>query len=237
MKNNKVSSEKPYEQLAKYYDKFTNISVLDVYKKMLGKPKGSRILDLGCGTGTLLCNFSRENETYGIDESAEMINIAKTKDRKSAYSMGDIKSFKTTNKFDVITCAFDTVNHLSTLKEWEQLFIAVNACLNETGIFIFDFNTIEGFDQYSRQTIYKNIDNNHFIMRAKVNGQICFWAIDGFIKEPTGLFKHTKITIKERSYPTTLIIKKVEKYFSIVDVLKTDPKRIYIKAKKKQPAD
>lgn len=237
MKNNKVSSNKPYKQLAEYYDKLTNTNVLDVYKEIIGKQKGSRILDLGCGTGTLLSNFSRENETYGIDESVEMINIAKTKDQKSTYSIDDIKSFKTTHKFDIITCAFDTINHLSSIREWGQVFASVNACLNDAGIFIFDFNTIDGFDQYSRQTIYKNIDKNYFIMQTKVNGQICYWSIDGFIKEQAGLFRHTELFIKERSYPNALIMKNIEKYFSIVDVLKTDPKRIYIKAKKKQPSD
>lgn len=233
MIKNNILSNKPYKQLAKYYDGLTNLDVLTTYKSIIGEIKDLYMLDLGCGTGTLLKYYSSKNKTYGIDEMPEMIKIAKAKDKNTHYSIGDIKNFKIDKKFDVITCAFDTINHLSSLNEWEQLFKTVSINLSVGGMFIFDFNTIDGFNNYSYQTIFKQIGKDYFLMRAKTKGEICFWMIDGFTKESTGLFKHAEFIIKERSYPKNLIIKTVEKYFSIVDTLDQDNNRIYIKARKR----
>ena len=230
---NKILSNQSYKQLAKYYDELTNLKVFTVYKSIIGEIKGSRMLDLGCGTGTLLKYYSSKNETFGIDGSPEMIKIAKAKDKNTHYSIGKIKNFKINKKFNLITCAFDTINHLSTLKDWEKLFKTVVANLSDDGIFIFDFNTIEGFANYSGRTIFKKIGKDYIIMRVKTEGQICFWQIDGFIKESSGLFKHKEFTIKEHSYPNNLIIKKVKKYFSIINIINLDNNRIYIKAKKR----
>ena len=223
---------KTYKQLAEYYDKLTDLKVFATYKSIIGKIRSLRMLDLGCGTGTLLKYYSSKNETYGIDGAPEMIKIAKAKDKNTYYSIGEIKNFKVNKKFNIITCAFDTINHLSTLREWEQLFKMVNAHLGDGGIFIFDFNTIQGFNNYSNWTIFKKIGKDYFLMRVKVEGQICLWLIDGFIKESAGLFKHKEFIIKERSYPNTLIIKKVKKHFSVVNII-NDKNRTYIKAKKR----
>lgn len=228
----KTSNNRVYRYFAKYYDEFTNLKVFAAYKFIIGKIRGLRVLDLGCGTGTLLKYYSAKNGTYGIDGSPEMIKIAKTKDKKTYYSVGVIKNFKINKKFDIITCTFDTINHLSTLKEWGQLFKAVNAHLANDGIFIFDFNTIKGLDHYSSQTIFKKIGKDYFIMRVKAEGQIYFWTINGFIKNSVGLFKHKEFIIKERTYPNKLIIKKVKKYFSIENII-NDKNRTYIKVKKR----
>ncbi|MFA6306678.1 MAG: class I SAM-dependent methyltransferase [Patescibacteria group bacterium] len=230
---NKITSNKSYKQLAEYYDELTNLRVFTVYKSIIGKTKGSRMLDLGCGTGNLLKYYSSKNETYGIDGSPEMIKIAEAKDKNTYYSVGDIRNFKNNKKFDLITCTFDVINHLPTLKDWERLFKMAAACLSAGGIFIFDFNTIEGFKNYGGRTIFKKIGRDYILMRVKAEGQICFWIIDGFIKKSSGLFKHKKFIIEERSYPNKLIIKKVKKYFSIIKIINLDNNRIYIKAKKR----
>lgn len=230
---NKITSNKSYKQLAEYYDELTNLKVFTVYKSIIGKIKGLRMLDLGCGTGNLLKYYSLKNEAYGLDGSPEMIKIAKAKDKNTFYSIGDIKNFKINKKFDIITCAFDVINHLPTLRDWERLFKIAAAHLSDDGIFIFDFNTIEGFKNYSGRTKFKKIGQDYIIMRVKGEKQICFWIIDGFIKKPSGLFKYKEFAIKERSYPNKLIIKKVKKYFSIISTINPDNNRIYIKAKKR----
>lgn len=187
---NKISNNQSYKYLAEYYDELTNLGVFTVYKSIIGEVKGSRLLDLGCGTGNLLKHYSSKNETFGIDGSPEMIKIAKAKDKNTFYSVGDIKNLKINKKFNIITCAFDTINHLSALKDWEQLFKTVITNLSDDGVFIFDFNTVGGFKNYSSHTIFKKIGQNYIIMRVKAEGQICFWQIDSFIKKSSGLFKY-----------------------------------------------
>lgn len=229
---NKAVNNKAYKQLAEYYDEFANLKVFGVYKTIIGKIKGLRMLDLGCGTGMLLKYYSIKNETIGVDASPEMIKMAKRNDSKSHYSVDDITSFKINKKFNIITCAFDTINHLSTIEEWGRLFERAAIHLEDEGTFIFDFNTIEGFKNNSNHTIYKKIKNDYFTMRVKIEGQICFWLIDCFVRQASGLFKHKEFIIKERSYPNKLIMEKVKKYF-IVEAVINEKNRTYIKAKKK----
>ena len=116
---NEILSNQSYKQLAKYYDELINLRVFIIYKSIIGEIKNRRLLDLGCGTGTLLKYYSSKNETFGIDGSPEMIKIAKAKDKNTNYSVGDIKNFKINKKFNIIACAFDTINHLPALKNWE----------------------------------------------------------------------------------------------------------------------
>ncbi len=60
--------------------------IAEQYGEISQLPRGSRILDLGCGTGEvtqLLGYFSNIREIIGIDLSPEMIEIAQRQNRDS----------------------------------------------------------------------------------------------------------------------------------------------------------
>jgi SAM-dependent methyltransferase len=74
-----------YSRLAKRYDSrwssYVNATIGETLNR-LEINQGERILDLGCGTGVLiqrLLQVSPEIEVFGIDTSAEMLEIAKQK--------------------------------------------------------------------------------------------------------------------------------------------------------------
>lgn len=230
----RILKNSAYKHLAPFYDKSTNLKIFTIYKSIIGKVKNKCILDLGCGTGTLLKNYSLNNKTFGIDVSPEMINIAKAKDKNSSYKIGDIKKFKLEKKFNIITCAYDTINHLQSLKSWGRLFKNVSAHLTDDGIFIFDYNTIEGLKN-SSGTILQKIDGNYIIRRVKNKRQTCFWEFHGFIKQSSNLFKYQKTIIREKSYPDQAVEKEVSKYFEIIDIIRNNNNRVYVKSKKKRP--
>lgn len=87
---------------------------LDLVTSVLGTSasKGKAFLDLGCGTGTFLQHFSSENRTKGIDLSPENIRIAIRKDSKSVYLVDDITIYRSNERYDIVTCCFDTINHI-----------------------------------------------------------------------------------------------------------------------------
>ncbi len=233
MKEENVN-KKAYRQLAEYYDRLVDSIVLEKYKEVIGKAEGLDILDLGCGTGNLLKNYSLKNNTYGIDQSAEMIKIAQGKDKNSKYFVGDIRDFKFKEKFDIIICAFDTLNHLKNLKDWESLFKSAKKHLKDEGVFIFDFNTLEALRNYGSGSIFKKSGNDYLVLRTEVKRNICFWIIDIFIKDKRKLFKHKEIVIEERFYPEKTVLQKVKNHFSILETFKNEDKsRMYLKVKKK----
>ena len=55
---------------------------------------------------------------------------------------GDIGEFWLGERFDVVVCVFDTLNHLLTFEAWQSMFEAVYDHLADGGLFIFDVNTL-----------------------------------------------------------------------------------------------
>lgn len=61
---------------------------------------GSKILDLGCGNGSLCKNLAEKGfETYGIDCSVEAIDNAKESDKKTQYLVTDASELPFQNNF------------------------------------------------------------------------------------------------------------------------------------------
>jgi ubiquinone/menaquinone biosynthesis C-methylase UbiE len=64
-------------------------------------PEGSRVLELGCGTGELL-NAVKPSTGVGVDFSNEMLKIARDKHPHLKFIQADAADFNTTEKFDYI---------------------------------------------------------------------------------------------------------------------------------------
>ena len=60
-------------------------------------PEGKKVLDLGCGTGSTLVNFSEKYECSGLDLSEEMLKKAKIKlkGKNVPLFLGDMREFDT----------------------------------------------------------------------------------------------------------------------------------------------
>ena len=146
-----------YLLFSKYYD-FIAGGSQDIFVPFIldsinaYKPESKSILELGSGTGNNLIALSKKFETYGLELSPEMLAISKKKDKKSVYSQGDMSDFDLGQKFDVIICMFDSINHLPSLNHWKKTFDCSHRHLVDGGLFIFDFNTI--FDLSSKAERY-----------------------------------------------------------------------------------
>jgi SAM-dependent methyltransferase len=99
------------------------------------------LLELGCGSGTMLAGLGALGRLTGIDRSPEMLAIARTKVPAARLIEGDITSCDLGERFDVVICVFDTVNHLTRFEDWQALFERAHSHLAEDGLFIFDVNT------------------------------------------------------------------------------------------------
>lgn len=102
--------------------------------------KCNSLLDLGCGTGNFITKISKYFKCMvGIDISPNMIRIAKSNCPSAHFLVGDITHFKLKQKFDVITCNFDVINHLRSFKQWKEVFNNAYNHLKKNGYFFFDF--------------------------------------------------------------------------------------------------
>ncbi len=105
--------------------------------------KTDTILDLACGTGTFaICLKLFGYNVEGLDLSESMIEVAKEKTKMNHllidYYIDDMTSFKINKQFKVITCFFDSINHLPTLIDVKNMINRVHEHLDKDGLFLFD---------------------------------------------------------------------------------------------------
>jgi SAM-dependent methyltransferase len=105
-------------------------------------PHASSLLELGCGTGSILARLTSIPSLTGLDLSPEMLAVAREKVPGARLIEGDMKAFSLAETFDVVICVFDTLNHLLSFADWEAMFGVVHDHLTETGLFIFDVNSL-----------------------------------------------------------------------------------------------
>jgi predicted TPR repeat methyltransferase len=117
---------------AYYYDTLSNLSF-------------ESLLDVGCGSGAYLEALQRRfphAKAKGIDLSPVMVERAK----KRGIDAQVVDLCKLEGRYDVITAVFDMMNYLPS-KALEGFFGCIREHLNEGGIFMFDINSLYGFEQ------------------------------------------------------------------------------------------
>ncbi len=173
----------PYSKLAGIYDDV--MSHVD-YKqwaryiqKMILKwcPEATKILDISCGTGSLLAKFdSNRYRLFGFDLSYNMVMEAERKIRALQLPVslwcGNMKSFRLKNSVDVVVCLYDSINYLMNFEGWSRCFDCVFESLNDRGIFIFDICTEKNSLKYFRNYVErKNRNQYQYLRSSKYNAE------------------------------------------------------------------
>ena len=217
-----------YESVSKVYDSVAGESaknfapfILNSIKKY--RPESQSILELGCGTGNILVELSKRYETYGLDLSEDMLEIAGKKDKKSVYKQGDMSDFDLGRKFDVICCMYDSINHLPSLSHWKRMFDCCFRHLVDGGLMIFDFNTLYAFSSKAeRPATYVRAGNDYVLLDITAKRDMCTWHFNIFKKEKD-VYRLSSEDIIEKSY-TFARVKEKLKGFKILDFADEDGK-------------
>ena len=96
-------------------------------------------LDLACGTG-VLCEILHAHgiNASGMDFSEGMIAIARERNPKIHYDVADMITYRPDQKFDLVTCTGDALNHIMELSDIDRIFANVYNDLEDGGYFVFD---------------------------------------------------------------------------------------------------
>ncbi len=120
---------------------------------------GRRVLDAGCGTGTLALALAEGGfRVTGLDLSEGLLARARAKDQKESvrWVRGDIRDFDLgpgEAPLDAIVCVADTMNHLESLDGWEAAFRRFASHLGPGGLLFVDAVTIRGLERMDRQSV------------------------------------------------------------------------------------
>lgn len=209
-----------YEDIAKFYDRLGWSSFplklweqIKVYFEQENFNPTSH-LDIACGTGALSIKITSEGIlSEGLDYSSEMIksarNNAESANLDIKFYHADMRSFELNKKYDLITCTYDSINHLLSIEEWKQTFSSVKYHLNDTGIFVFDVNTLKALkERWNSININKDNQGNYLIQSGTYYGDkgIASATFTAFAKEENGLYDSFEETFTEIAFPSSEVI-------------------------------
>ncbi len=143
-----------YENFAAYYDSLTeNVEyplraarIHHIVENEI-RTEGRILLDLACGSGSMSEEMARLGyDVIGVDNSPAMLSAAMDKKYDSGlpiqYLCQDMREIDMFGTIDVTICTLDSLNHLPTLSDVQQVFNRVSLFAQPGGLFIFDMNTI-----------------------------------------------------------------------------------------------
>lgn len=173
-----------YNRIAKKYDEeygndLSDTPYIDIF---LSKTCGKRILDIGCGTGTLSEYIANKGYTVdAIDFSEEMLKIARNKIKNVNFIQMDMRSIDVDKKYNGIMLAY-SLFHISK-KEVIKAIEAYYNLLEDNGTMLIILQEGEGekyveenlekglkkfVNYYSFEEIEKVLNANHFEIIEKM---------------------------------------------------------------------
>ena len=189
-------------------------------------PKAKRVLELGCGSGTMLQHLSKHYVTTGIDNSRKMLTLAKRKAPRAKLILGDITDFSLAESFDAVVCPFDTMNHITSLAKWRKVFENAHKHLSSNGVFIFDVNTEFKMEMYRKDPITVDPHKAAFstVDVQRIRRYRYMVNLTLYKEQRRDLFKRYQMSIPELVVPTQIILRELATYFRTVIMI--DPDRL-----------
>jgi ubiquinone/menaquinone biosynthesis C-methylase UbiE len=106
-----------FDRLAEEYDAWKERGsyyyyiLADIYRQII--PEGSSVLEIGCGTGTLLAKV-RPSRGVGVDISPKMIAIAAARHPGLRFLVADVAALRLPETFDYVMIP-DVIEHLADI--------------------------------------------------------------------------------------------------------------------------
>jgi SAM-dependent methyltransferase len=136
----------PYDQFVPFYDLFyaNRQSEIDFYTSLL-EPGHRSLLELGCGTGSIIRAVERSAThagqrllAIGLDRSFDMLRWAHDRAPAVHWVQGDMSRPPLAGPFDLVFCALNTLQMLESEAALLHTLRAVRALLEPDGRFAFD---------------------------------------------------------------------------------------------------
>lgn len=209
-----------YERFATVYDELMQDIPYDQYvnwvKTHAPREQFPRLLDIGCGTGTLSLFFHQEGyEVSGIDLSEDMLAVAY--ERLQAHgvtiplftmSMDELEGF---SELDVVTIPIDSINYLAEQDAVMETLKRIFDALREGGQLFFDVHSLFKMDQIFMESPFTYDDGEITYLWYTEPGEFdhsVFHQMTFFVKdEASSLFERFDEEHFQRTFPADMYVK------------------------------
>ena len=184
-------------------------SVLPEYLESLGF-QPTRLLDVACGEGSFTVAMAQQGyQVTGVDQSQRMIDLAYARAGEAEVEVNfiieDMRNLSFKGEFDLVTCFFDSMNYLLTIKDLRYAIRCAFEALQPGGYYIFDLNTIYGLAvDWMREKTYIQNEADDFIEihRQEFDYENLVATMEITIFQQNGdLWERIDETHRERGYP------------------------------------
>jgi SAM-dependent methyltransferase len=217
-----------YERFARFYDAAMDdpgpraARVLEFINRH--RPGAATLLELGCGTGSILARLHAVPSLTGLDQSLEMLAVARQKVPGARLLEGELSTFSLGERFDVVVCVFDTLNHLLDFGAWQATFAAVADHLEDGGLFVLDVNTVGELRRLGdEQPWVYEFDDNVLIMDVSMTGHgLSSWDIRIFENVGESQYLLHQEAIGELAVELSVLRPALEERFDILEEVDDD---------------
>lgn len=222
-----------YKSLAQVYDRLMNhvdyTATARFYMDAAKKAgwQGDRILDLACGTGSIMLELLKLGyEVWGVDRSEEMLAVADQKIFNAGFTPRltnqDMRKLKAPGVFNLAVCVFDGLNYLLREDDLDRTLAKVHQALSPTGVFVFDMHSEYKMSVVlGERTQFYTSDDLCYIWQNKYSTKsgLIDMKLDIFVKETNCTYRRFEEVHRERYYSPETLIKCLEKTgFSVAAV-------------------
>ena len=136
-----------YDEFVPFYDlSYSDRQPEMAFYTSLLRREDKSVLELGCGTGTIVAAIERTlserqgsaSRAVGVDRSTKMLEWAHTRHPNIEWMHGDMTRPPVQGPFDLVVCAFNTLQMLESDVEVLRTFEATRELLGRNGSFVFD---------------------------------------------------------------------------------------------------
>jgi SAM-dependent methyltransferase len=169
-----------------------------------------QLLDVACGEGSFAVGMAEKGfAVTGVDVSPQMITLAQERAENAGvdvdFKVEDMRLLPFEDKFDLVTCFFDSLNYLLTVQGLHNAFQGAFRALRPGGFYIFDMNTIYGLavDWMREQTYIQNETDDFIEIHQQdfdYENLIASMTVTVFQKQGD-LWKRFEEIHQERGYP------------------------------------
>lgn len=101
-------------------------------------PTARTLLDVACGTGLHLAHLREHFEVEGVDQSPEMVAVARGRLPGVLVTVGDMQRLELNRRFDAVTCLFSSIGYITDTAGLVETVGRLAEHLEPAGVLVLD---------------------------------------------------------------------------------------------------